>query len=242
MAQDSNEPSGATLGYLAPICVAIFFIFIWWSRSLLVARRRLILNSFRYRIIFGTRQRFRASNRQLDPEGWPLGFSHTILTAADLDARFPLIKYSAWSAAHRAEHDDKEIEVDPNHSASQAPVSPSTRKSSFDAAEKEVGVDGGGSHSPRPSSDRGAVEKDIAFSHGDAHMECVVCMEDFDDDDSIRALTCGHIFHATCLDPWFTKRQARCPLCKTCYPPEHASAPIRPPAALIRNQIFPRVL
>ncbi|KAL4960429.1 putative RING finger protein [Aspergillus stella-maris] len=208
MAQDSNEPSGATLGYLAPICVAIFFIFI----------------CFRYRIIFGTRQRFRASNRQLDPEGWPLGFPHTVLTAADLDARFPLTKYSAWSAAHRAEKDkEKEIEVDPDYS--------------------EIGVGGGAaSHSPRPSSEHGAIEKDIASSHGDAHMECAVCMEDFDDDDSIRALTCGHIFHAACLDPWFTKRQARCPLCKSCYPPEHASAPIRPPPALIRGQIFPRVL
>ncbi|KAL4950785.1 hypothetical protein BDW69DRAFT_51233 [Aspergillus filifer] len=220
MPQDSNEPSGATLGYLAPICVAIFFIFIW--------------------IIFGTRQRFRASNRQLDPEGWPLGFPHSVLTATDLDARFPLIKYSAWSAAHRAEK-DKEIEVDPDHTASQAPVS-SSRKSSLEAVAKEIGVGGGGSQSPRPSSEHGALEKDIASSHGDAHMECAVCMEDFDDDDSIRALTCGHIFHAACLDPWFTKRQARCPLCKTCYPPEHASAPIRPPAALIRGQIFPRVL
>ncbi|KAL4796753.1 hypothetical protein BDV19DRAFT_76424 [Aspergillus venezuelensis] len=173
MAQDSNEPSGATLGYLAPICVAIFFIFI----------------CFRYRIIFGTRQRFRASNRQLDPEGWPLGFPHTVLTAADLDARFPLTKYSAWSAAHRAEK-DKEIEVDPDYSASQAPVS--SRKSSLEAVVKEIGASGGAaaSHSPRPSSEHGAGEKGVASSHGDAHMECAVCMEDFDDDDSIRALTC----------------------------------------------------
>ncbi|RDW81325.1 putative RING finger protein [Aspergillus mulundensis] len=208
MAQDSHEPSGATLGYLAPICVAVFFIIVW--------------------IIFGTRQRFRASNRQTDPEGWPLGFPHAILTSTDLNARFPLIKYSAWSTAHR-EESSKEIEVDPGPHPSQesAPASPSAP--SFDAAEKEV-------QSP-------SVEKDIASSHGDAHRECAICMEDFDDDNFIRALTCGHIFHATCLDPWFMKRQARCPLCKTCYYPETASsAPTRPAAALIRNQIFPRVL
>ncbi|KAL4913238.1 hypothetical protein BDW62DRAFT_168633 [Aspergillus aurantiobrunneus] len=205
MPQDSDEPSGATLGYLAPICVAIFFIFV----------------CFRYRIIFGTQQRFRAASRQTDPEGWPLGFPPTILTPADLDARFPLIKYSAWSTAHRAD-DSKETEVDPN--TSQAPAS--TR--SFDAAEKVC-------------RDGNTVGNDIASSRGDVHMECSICMEAFDDDDSIRVLTCGHIFHATCLDPWFTKRQARCPLCKTCYPPEHA-APMRPAAALIRNQIFPRVL
>ncbi|KAL4996919.1 hypothetical protein BDV10DRAFT_100807 [Aspergillus recurvatus] len=239
MAQDSDEPSGATLGYLAPICVAVFFIFVWYpsmSHVVLFALLRLILNSFRYRIIFGTRQRFRGPNRQLDPEGWPLGFPRAILTSADLDKQFPLIKYSVWSAAptHRVKH-SKEIEVDPDpdttsRAPAPAPAPASSSAQSFDATEKEVQVSA-------------SVEHEIASSHGDAHMECAICMEDFDDDDSIRALTCDHIFHATCLDPWFTKRQARCPLCKTCYYPEiSSSAPVRPAAALIRNQIFPRVL
>ncbi|KAL4867326.1 hypothetical protein BDV12DRAFT_186739 [Aspergillus spectabilis] len=210
MAQDSDEPSGATLGYLAPICVAVFFIFV----------------CFRYRVIFGTRNRFRPG-RQFDPEGWPLEPLVSILSPAELDARFPLIKYSAWLATHRSEK-SKEIEVDPE--PGQAPPSPSTP--SIDVVEKELSPDGK------------AVENDSASSHGDAHMECVICMEDFDGDDSIRALICGHIFHATCLDPWFTTRQARCPLCKTRYPPEYrpSSAPRRPAAVLIRNQIFPRVL
>ncbi|KAL4885521.1 hypothetical protein BJY04DRAFT_135354 [Aspergillus karnatakaensis] len=211
MAEDSDEPSGATLGYLAPICVAVFFIFV----------------CFRYRIIFGTRHRFRAPDRQFDPEGWPLEPLVSILTPADLDARFPLIKYSAWLATHKSEK-SKNFEVDP--APGQEPISPSTR--SFDATEKEL----------TPSGK--TLEIDTASSHGDAHMECVICMEDFDDDDSIRALTCRHIFHAACLDPWFTTRQARCPLCKTRYPPEPGSpsAPRRPAAVLLRNQIFPRVL
>ncbi|KAL4804237.1 hypothetical protein BDV18DRAFT_28792 [Aspergillus unguis] len=219
MAEDSHEPSGATLGYLAPICVAVFFIFV----------------CFRYRIIFGTRQRFRAGNRQLDPEGWPLGFPHTVLTAADLDARFPSIKYSVWSEAHRRHScsgsKEKEIEVDP--STSQAPRSPSSTRS-LDATEQEAVHDNEGKCS----------DNDAASSHCDAHMECAICMEDFDDEDSVRTLTCDHVFHVACLDPWFTKRQSRCPLCKTYYPPDPAfpSAPVRPAAALLRNQIFPRVL
>ncbi|KAL4744029.1 hypothetical protein BDV11DRAFT_1718 [Aspergillus similis] len=218
MAQDSDEPSGATLGYLAPICVAVFFILV----------------CYRYRIIFGTRQRFRGPNRQLDPESWPLGFSHAILTAADLEKRFPLIKYSAWTAAsaHQADHSER-IEVDPDQdTTSQAPVpAPASHLAlPLDAAEKEVQVSA-------------SVEHEIASSHGDAHRQCAICMEDFDDDDSIRALNCDHIFHAACLDPWFTKRQARCPLCKTCYYPEiNPSAPVRPATALVRSQIFPRVL
>jgi hypothetical protein len=36
-------------------------------------------------------------------------------------------------------------------------------------------------------------------------------------DDDIRGLTCGHAFHAGCLDPWLTSRRACCPLCKADY-------------------------
>ncbi|KAL4973957.1 hypothetical protein BDW66DRAFT_93984 [Aspergillus desertorum] len=237
MAQNSDEPSGPTLGYLAPICVAVFFIFVWYPSIVslcLLTCLAPFLNSFRHRIIFGTRQRFRGPNRQPDPEGWPLGFPHAILTSADLEARFPLIKYSAWSAApaHGAKHPKGiEVDLDPDTTSqapAPAPASPSAL--SFAAAEKQVQVSA-------------SAEHEIASCHGDVHMECAICMEDFDDDDSIRALTCDHIFHATCLDPWFTKRQARCPLCKACYYPDiSSSTPVQPAAALVRNQIFPRVL
>ncbi|KAL3466073.1 hypothetical protein BJX64DRAFT_36313 [Aspergillus heterothallicus] len=210
MPQGSGERSGTTLGYLAPICVAVFFIFVW----------------IEYRILFGTRHRFRAAGRPIDPESWPLGIPHATLTSTDLDSRFPLVKYSAWLTAHRSDK-PKETEVDPL--PSKAPDSSSTR--SFDPAEKEACVDG--DH----------VDDDIASSQGDSHMECAICMESFKDDDSIRSLTCNHIYHATCIDPWFTKRQARCPLCKKCYPPDPGSSiPTRPPAVLLRNQIFPRVI
>ncbi|KAL2814257.1 hypothetical protein BJX63DRAFT_431414 [Aspergillus granulosus] len=210
MPQGSDEPSGATLGYLAPICVAVFFIFVW----------------IEYRILFGTRNRFRAAGRPSDPEGWPLGFPHATLTSTDLDARFPLIKYSAWLTAHRSGQAN-EAEVDPLPSA--ASDGRSTR--SFDLVGKEACVGG----------DMG--DDDIASSHGESHMECAICMESFEQEDSIRSLTCSHIYHATCIDPWFTKRQARCPLCKKCYPPEPgSSAPARPPPVLLRNQIFPRVI
>jgi hypothetical protein len=40
-------------------------------------------------------------------------------------------------------------------------------------------------------------------------------------------LTCGHAFHAVCLDPWLTSRRACCPLCKADY---YTPKP-RPPAA-----------
>jgi len=49
---------------------------------------------------------------------------------------------------------------------------------------------------------------------GDA---CAICIDTIDDDDDIRGLTCGHAFHASCVDPWLTSRRACCPLCKADY-------------------------
>jgi len=46
---------------------------------------------------------------------------------------------------------------------------------------------------------------------------CAICIDNIEDDDDIRGLTCGHAFHAACIDPWLTSRRACCPLCKADY-------------------------
>lgn len=46
---------------------------------------------------------------------------------------------------------------------------------------------------------------------------CAICIDTLEDDDDVRGLTCGHAFHAACLDPWLTSRRACCPLCKADY-------------------------
>ena len=45
-------------------------------------------------------------------------------------------------------------------------------------------------------------------------MTCAVCLETFEDGDTVRSLPrCAHEFHAACVDRWLKKRDA-CPICR----------------------------
>lgn len=59
-----------------------------------------------------------------------------------------------------------------------------------------------------------AVPPELLNTSGDT---CAICIDTLEDDDDVRGLTCGHTFHAVCVDPWLTSRRACCPLCKADY-------------------------
>jgi len=59
-----------------------------------------------------------------------------------------------------------------------------------------------------------ALRPECLANPGDS---CAICIESLVNEDDVRGLLCGHVFHAVCVDPWLTSRRACCPLCKTDY-------------------------
>ncbi|GKU85417.1 hypothetical protein SLEP1_g97 [Rubroshorea leprosula] len=54
-----------------------------------------------------------------------------------------------------------------------------------------------------------------AETHPDSVMECVVCLSEFEENESGRILPkCKHSFHTECSDMWFYSHST-CPLCRT---------------------------
>lgn len=44
-------------------------------------------------------------------------------------------------------------------------------------------------------------------------QSCAVCLTNFEEGETLRALPCGHCFHDTCVDQWLL-RSAHCPTCR----------------------------
>jgi hypothetical protein len=53
---------------------------------------------------------------------------------------------------------------------------------------------------------------DMQDAEGD-RTTCVVCMQDFEQNDELRVLPCSHEFHTQCVDRWL-KVKKDCPLCR----------------------------
>lgn len=61
-----------------------------------------------------------------------------------------------------------------------------------------------------------SLEKFVNLIKRDGDTTCVICFDDFQEDDELRVLQCNHYFHDACIRTWF-ERSVSCPICRRTY-------------------------
>lgn len=56
------------------------------------------------------------------------------------------------------------------------------------------------------------LARDDEEANSESHV-CAVCIESYRTGDVVTVLTCDHIFHKTCIEPWLLEKRT-CPMCK----------------------------
>ncbi|KAL7086523.1 hypothetical protein ACP275_13G007000 [Erythranthe tilingii] len=52
------------------------------------------------------------------------------------------------------------------------------------------------------------------FVHECPKQECSICLSEFEPKSEINQLSCGHVFHKSCLEKWLNYWNTTCPLCR----------------------------
>ncbi|MFS7959545.1 putative transcription factor C2H2 family [Helianthus anomalus] len=94
---------------------------------------------------------------------------------------------------------------------------------------------------------RRANEGSIRLKISKGALECVVCLNEYEDEETLRLIPkCDHVFHPECIDAWF-ENHVTCPVCRANLVPGDDSVSISivqdpvPTESLSDKPIFPRL-
>ncbi len=155
------------------------------------------------------------------------------LTAEELDEMFPVSKYSEWleggeEEAEEAEMSEKQPEGTVGTSSGNTGAEGEGEEEGKGKGEEEgkgkgeeerkgegegEGEESANTEEFNTSSEKNKPESKKPwprYTSGD----CTICLDTFTDDCMVRGLSCGHVFHVECIDPWLTGKRGCCPTCK----------------------------
>jgi len=58
------------------------------------------------------------------------------------------------------------------------------------------------------------TKEEVGDLESDKEKTCVICYLDYEVDEVIKTLPCGHEYHADCVDRWLQKHNRTCPTCR----------------------------
>ncbi|KAK4077966.1 hypothetical protein Purlil1_12164 [Purpureocillium lilacinum] len=179
----------------------------------------------------------------------------TVMTANDVNERFPMIKYKFWIpvyAGGRSSTTASGAIPQPGHKDRTMPrpvktahqVKESPHSGDVGALAPEVTIIEDGNYEAdlnvgvqRPvlecqwSSTGEGFQQVAAVRDEEGQNEpilptrtpsdpggpCSICLDPLENEDGVRALECGHVFHVACVDAWLISRRACCLVCKAEY-------------------------
>jgi hypothetical protein len=59
------------------------------------------------------------------------------------------------------------------------------------------------------------IYKDLESEIKQKNTSCIICNEDYQNEDMIRKLKCCHIYHMECIDKWLKEYSYKCPFCRS---------------------------
>ncbi|CBN76116.1 conserved unknown protein [Ectocarpus siliculosus] len=65
------------------------------------------------------------------------------------------------------------------------------------------------------ASEDNSSSNDNGFMRREDDDLCAICLETYEDGDSLTGLPCRHSFHTQCIRPWLSGKSALCPMCKS---------------------------
>ncbi|KAL8474067.1 hypothetical protein ACS0TY_030787 [Phlomoides rotata] len=65
-----------------------------------------------------------------------------------------------------------------------------------------------------------SMQYESVFVCGCPKQECSICLNEFNPKAEINQLSCGHVFHKSCLEKWLNYWNTTCPLCRNYMVPQ----------------------
>ncbi|KAI5956823.1 hypothetical protein KGF54_000441 [Candida jiufengensis] len=149
------------------------------------------------------------------------------LTEVEVEKLFPKKTYLDWLEGGKerdVEHRDGILEEEPVQIQQPQDINDESINSLYTAREendqeielKNIKTNNNIMYTEQDITDCSKSNNDDHSLHFDSGS-CAICLEIIEEDELVRGLICGHVFHSICLDPWLTKRRACCPMCKRDY-------------------------